>query len=147
MDKNETIVSLGAVIAGHKSAAGGSMLFSSMVIFNDPAYLIIGVIGALVSVGSEYYDLKRLQRKSEHEGSVFIESIPMNLFKAFVIGLLFTIMSFLFLTQAGEAMIKHIFGLGVMVKLLPSFWMIGTVYLSTKSIAIYNKLSLKMGWM
>ena len=147
MDKNETIVAVGTVIvAGKKSAVGGSMLFSSMVVFNDPAYLIIGFIGALVSVGSEYYDLVKLKRETEQKDEVFISSIPHNLFKAFIIGLLFTILSFLFLTQAGEALIKHVFGLGVVIKLLPSFWMIGTIYLSTKSIAIYNKLSLKMGW-
>ena len=147
MDKGEAIATVGtAVVAGKKAAVGGSMMFSSMVIFNDPAYLIIGVIGACVSVASEYYDLKKLKRGAEQEGETFVSSIPGNLVKAFIIGLLFTLLSFLFMTQAGEALIKHIFGLGVVVKLLPCFWMIATLLLSTKSIAIYNKFSLKMGW-
>ena len=147
MDKTEAItVASTAVIAGKRSAVGGSMLFSSMVVFQDPTYIVIGLIGALVSVGSEYYDLRKLEDLATKNDEEFDASIGQSLFRAFVIGLLFTLLSFIFLTQAGESLIKHIFGLGVAVKLLPSFWMIGTIYLSTKSIAIYNKLSVKMGW-
>ena len=66
MDKTEAITVAGtAVIAGKKSAVGGSMLFSSMVVFQDPTYIVIGLIGALVSVGSEYYDLRSEEHTSE----------------------------------------------------------------------------------
>ena len=146
MDKNETIITGATIIAGQKSAVGGSMVFSSMVIFNDPAYIIIGLIGAMVSVGSEYYDLIKMREEETDQCKVCRVSIGHNLFKAFLIGLLFTMMSFMFFTQAGESLIKHVFGLSVATKLLPSFWMILTIYLSTKSIAIYNTFSKKMGW-
>ncbi len=147
MDNTEAIaVASTAVVVGKKSAVGGSMLFSSMVIFQDPTYIVIGLIGAFVSVGSEYYDLKKLEKDTAISVKKNGLSIPQHLVKAFVIGLLFTIMSFIFLMQVGESLIKHIFGLGVAVKLLPSFWMVGTIYLSTKSIAIYSAMSKKMGW-
>ncbi len=146
MDKNETILTGASLIAGQKSAVGGSVMFSSMVIFDDPAYIIIGLIGAMVSVGSEYYDLSKMKQEAEKENRECKISIGIDLVKAFVIGLLFTVLAFLFFIQAGEALLKHAFGLSVVVKLLPSFYMLASIYLSSKSIAIYNALSRKMGW-
>lgn len=146
MDRNETIITGVSIVAGQKSAIGGSMMFSTMVIFDDPAYIIIGLIGAMVSVGSEYYDLIKLKEKRAKEGEECMISIGHDLIKAFIIGLLFTMLSFMFFTQAGETLINHVFGLGIAVKLLPSFWMLLTIYLSSKSIAIYNSLSSRMGW-
>lgn len=134
------------MMMGQKSAMGGSAMFSTMVIFDDPAYIIIGLIGAMVSVGSEYYDLVKLRDKVIAKGEECKISIHYDLVKAFIIGLLFTMLSFMFFTQAGEALIKHVFGIGIAVKLLPSFWMLLTIYLSSKSIAIYNSLSVRMGW-
>ncbi len=145
MDKGEaTATAVTAIIAGKKSAFGGSLLFSSMVIFEDPAYLIIGLIGAFFSVLSEYYDLVKIKREKKQQGQECIASIWQNLIKAFILGLLFTIGSFLILNQVGNELVKHYTGMTIIVKILPSFWMIFTLWMSTKSIAIYNKFSLKV---
>lgn len=146
MDKNETLLAGASIVAGQKSAVGGSVMFSSMVIFDDPAYIIIGLIGAFISVGSEYYDMYKLKEQAEKENKECNISVVHDLIKAFVIGLIFTILAFLFFIQAGEALLKHAFGLSLMVKLLPSFYMLASIYLSSKSIAIYNAFFRRMGW-
>ena len=146
MDKNETMIAIGTMATTQKNAAlGSSYVLSSMVVFSDSSYFIIGAIGAVVSSMSHHYDITQERTLAKINNILFSRSIPLEIIKSFLIGFLFTVACFIFLNQAGNAAIKHYVGINVVVQLLPSFWMIVTLYLSTKSIAIYNKFSLKVG--
>lgn len=145
MDKNETIIAITSMVASQKQTAlTGSYILSSMVVFNDPSYVIIGVIGAVVSTMSHHYDIQKEKALSLIDDTPFYKTTSLEVVKAFLIGFLFTIAFFLFMNQVGESIIKHYIGIEIISKLMPSFYMVLTLYLSTLSIGIYDKVSAKI---
>ena len=142
MDKNETIIAIGTMVASQKQTAlSGSYILSSMVVFNDPSYIIIGIIGAIVSAMSHHYDIQKEKALCVITNTPFTKIPKAEVLKALIIGFLFTIAFFLFVNDAGEATIKHFIGIDIVSKLLPSFYMVLTLYLSTLSIGIYDKVA------
>lgn len=132
-----TTVGTGAVMATKKMAFGSSLL-GSMVIFQDPAYFFVAGIGAFVSVGSAYYDITKVRKAKEAKGEECLIDTKLELGKAFFVGGIFSILSFmLFLQSGGEAM-NSVTGAGWFGKLLPSFWLVFTVALSTEAPLIWD---------
>ena len=123
-----------------KTAFGSSML-ATMVVFNDPAYVIIASIGAFVSMGSAHYDLSILRRKRELENKKCYRQMFQELSKAFLMGFLVTLLSFLLLSQTIEhGTVGDITGVKWLDKMLPSFWMILTIAVSTEAVSIWDRV-------
>ena len=141
MDK-EIVV---ATAIASKSTAATSSLLTSMVIFNDPAYIIIAGLGAFVSMGSAHYDFTMEKRRNEKKGKVFLKQMHLELTKAFIVGAIFTVLSFMLLVQVGGEVMKNFINVDWFDKMLPSFWLIFTVALSTESVNIWNWGKSKLG--
>jgi len=127
-----------------KKAVFSSTLFGSMIIFQDPAYIIIALIGAFVSMGSAHYDLSMLRKMKIKNGEQCEKNIRLELSKAFLIGLLFTMMSFLVFLNGGEKILNYYIGADVLSDVLPSVWMILTLILATGSVSFYGYLQDKI---
>lgn len=132
-----TTASAAAVLASKKTAFGSSLL-GSMVIFQDPAYFMIAGVGAFMSVGAAYYDITKIRRVKEAKGEPCEIDTKMELAKAFCVGGIFSLLSFmLFLQSGGEAM-HSATGLDWFGKLLPSFWLVFTVALAAEAPLIWD---------
>ena len=139
MPATETIVIAGAT----QKVVFSSALFGSMILFQDPAYIIVAIVGAFVSMGSAHYDMIKLQNENDDYSkgiTIFIE-----LSKAFMIGLLFSLLSFLLLLTSGESIVSKYVGKGLITASLPSIWMIATIFLATASVDIYGWVKNKLG--
>ena len=141
MDKE---VMVATVIATKKTAFSSSLL-TSMVIFNDPAYIIIAGLGAFASMGSAWYDFVMEKRRNEKKGKQFLKQMHLELTKAFLIGAIFTVLSFMLFTQVGGEIMKNFINVDWFDKMLPSFWLIFTVALATESVNIWDWFKAKLG--
>jgi hypothetical protein len=126
-----------AALATKKTAFGSSLL-SSMVIFTDPAYIIIAGLGAFVSMGSAYYDFDKARQTALANDEPFTKSKSMELGKAFVIGAIFTLLSFMLFHQVGMEFVADNPYYSWLSNLLPSFWLVVTVALATESVTIWD---------
>lgn len=140
MDENITAVT---VMTVQKSIFSSSLLYS-MVIFTDPAYILIAGMGAFVSMGSAHYDLVKLRKAREDSGLKCEKSAFMELSKAFVTGAILTVLSFMLLHQAGGEAMESLTGVKWFDKMLPSFWLILTVAIATESVTIWDRIKEKI---
>jgi len=142
MDENLTVVALSTVAT--KKALFGSSLLGSMIVFQDPAYILIALMGAFVSMGSAHYDLIKLRKHRELQGLVCEKNVFMELTKAFTIGSIFTLLSFMIFHSAGGDAMKSLTGLSWFDSMLPSFWLVFTVALATEAVTIWDKVKNKL---
>jgi NhaP-type Na+/H+ or K+/H+ antiporter len=112
---------------GQKASLTGSML-GSMIIFNDPTYIIIAGIGAFVSAASAYHN---------HEKDK-VRKIIIGLISGFSISLL----SFMLLIHAGDSLLKNY--LNVNTEMLPSFWFVLTIIIATEATTIMSGIKRKI---
>lgn len=126
-----------------KKASTIPPIMSSMVIFNDPTYIVIGLIGAFVSMGSAYYDVVTLKKEKELNGKKCIKVIHIELGKAFVLGSIITLLSFMLFTGMTKDGYEEL-GIKWLDGMLPSFWFIVTLAISTESTTIWNWLKGKL---
>ncbi|MBT8349088.1 MAG: hypothetical protein HKP62_06570 [Sulfurovum sp.] len=139
MKDTVTEVAITTATAYKTTVFGSSALLSNMVIFNDIGYIIIGIIGCIASMMSESYDYTRAKRIKEKNGEECIRNYLSSISMAFVIGILFTLASFMILNIIGEQIISYVTGMDLVVKLTPSIWMILTLIMATKAVKIYSK--------
>jgi len=137
VENNVTAVAL-TTTAAQKAGLGGSLLFSSMAVFQDPAYFVIAVIGAFLSLALAWYDVEMEKRQSTLAATPFIKSVPMELLKAAGIGFLFSFVLFLSLMHFGDQLLEHFIGIADIPKVLPALSMAITLFLSTKSVKLWN---------
>jgi len=122
-----------------------SPLLSSMVIFNDLGYILIAMIGGLASMINEHFEYLRCVKDRKGRG----EEPDISAFQALVgalgIGFLFTLGSFILFNSAGEHIIawatKSYVNIELLIKVAPSFWMVLTIWLSTKAVTFYKWFS------
>lgn len=138
METNATIAA--GVIGATKKTALGASLLSSMVIFNDPAYVVIACLGAFTSMASAYYDVQTSKQTKEENGEVCTGRLGLEMFKAFWIGAIFTLLSFMVFSQAGGEALKSMFNVDWFHKMLPSFWLLITIALSTESVYFFTSI-------
>lgn len=147
MNNLENMEAMGAMATGAvmatKKVAFGSSLLGGMVIFQDPAYFIIATMGAFVSMGSAYYDISKLRKIKARKGEECDKNLIGELGKAFFVGGIFSLLSFLIFLQAGGDAMKSVTGMNWFGKLLPSFWFVLTVALATEAPTIWDKLKAK----
>ena len=142
IEASTALVTTGTLLA-KKSAFSGSLIYS-MVIFQDPAYVIIATLGAFVSMGSAHYDYLTLKKQREGEGEKCEKSLYLELSKAFVTGMIVTILSFMLFHKAGGDIMQELTGFVWFKEMLPSFWLILTIALATESVAIWDKVKAKV---
>jgi len=142
IEASTTLVSTGALLV-KKSAFSGSV-FYSMIIFTDPAYIIIATLGAFVSMGSAYYDYLTLKKQREGDGEKCEKSLRLELAKAFLAGLIVTVLSFMLFHKAGGDIMQKVTGFTWFKEMLPSFWLILTIALATESVSIWDKAKAKL---
>jgi len=121
------------------SASGGFM--STMVLFTDPIYGILAFIGAFVSMGSAYYDYGILKKQHEHNNTECLKSLNLELVKAFFIGAILSVSSFLLFIGGGNAILTYILGNNVAIELIPSFWFMLTIWLTTLAVPIWEYIT------
>jgi len=141
MEENATVIALSTIAT--KKALFGSSLLGSMVIFQDPAYILIACMGAFVSMGSAHYDFLKLKKAREAQGLKCEKTVWMELSKAFMVGSLFTLLSFMIFHQAGGEAMKSLTGLEWFDVMLPSFWLVLTVAFATEAVTIWDIVK---GW-
>lgn len=144
MEKTEMILAAGAAAAG-KKAAFGSALFSSMVIFNDPAYLIVAAVGGFVSMGMAYYDFIMIKEKAKQEERDCIHKLHLELSRAFALGLIFSLLSFTLLLSSGDNIVKYLSNNKLATDTLPSVWMIITIIIATNANGMYLRIKKLLG--
>lgn len=114
-----------------KKVTLGASLLSTMVIFQDPTYVIIAGLGSFASMASAYYDYNR---KECGECAFHKE-----LLKAFLIGSLFTLLSFMLLIHSHASIIEAL-ELDFLKNILPSFWLVLTIALATESVSLWDRV-------
>ena len=110
-----------------KAALTGTML-GSMVIFNDPTYILIASIGAFVSAASAYAD------KDNNK----ISKILIGFISGFIVSLL----SFMLLIHAGDNLLNKY--MDIDTSMLPSFWFVVTIIIATESTSILRAIQSKI---
>ena len=136
MEKEQIIQLAGGAVPAKKAAVSSSMLYS-MVIFNDPVYAIIAILGAFISMSSAYYDFMNIKHKKEIEGEKCVKLLHIELGKAFLIGLIITVLSFMLFTNMTQDGFGSL-GIKWLDSMLPSFWFIFTLALSTEAVTIWD---------
>ena len=124
---------LGTAVAGKASASAS--LFAGMIIFQDPAYIIISCIGAIGAMSSAYYDYHKLSCET---------SLALEMVKSCVIGFTISLLSITLLVSNGEVIIRHVLGDDVIVKALPSIWMIVTILIGIQATKVFDFFSKKV---
>jgi len=119
-----------------------STLFGSMIIFNDPAYIIVALVGATLAMVSAYSEIihKNFHNEDNQEPiALSVSCVVTEMIKTFVIGLLISLLSFMFFIEYGDDIVlKHLSK--DIARLAPSMWMGITLLLSSFSIFLYNKV-------
>lgn len=139
MDKNITGLTMAAV-AVKKSLFSGSV-FASMTIFNDPAYIITGVVGAILSMASAHYDFRKLQYEHKIRGEKCNKNLKLMLNKAFIIGFILSMLSFTLFLSVGDELITKALHLEKGGQFLPSLWLLLTMIVSIDSVKIFNYIN------
>lgn len=93
-----------------------SSLLSNMIIFNDPAYLMLSIAGALLSLFGMLHDM--IKRKDDFN-ILFVLS---ELIRAFIIGGILTPMLFMLYVHAGGRLIEFFTGFRGLDGIINSFW-------------------------
>lgn len=139
--ETNTTIALGAAAAGKKATTvlGASLLYN-MVIFNDPAYIVIAGLGAFVSMASVFYDVQTSKETKKANGEECTARLGLELGKAFLIGAIFTVLSFMIFHEAGGEALKTLFNVDWFHKMLPSFWLILTLALATESVYFFSRI-------
>ena len=133
-----------AAIAMKKAAFGGSSLLGGMIIFQDMSYIAIALMGAFVSVGSAYYDINKMKEKKKKKNEPCVINTKNELLKAWGIGFLFSLLSFLLFLQVGGEVMKKMSGVDWFNDMLPSFWLVLTVALATEAPTMWDKAKTKL---
>ena len=136
-------VSYAKIALATKKTAAAPAIMSSMAIFNDPTYIIIGIIGAFVSMGSAYYDVTLMKKERELAGKECTKVLHIELGKAFVLGSIVTILSFMLFTGITKDGYQKL-GISWLDNMMPSFWFIVTIAISTESTLIWNWFKKKL---
>jgi len=136
MEENLTLITVGATTV-HK-AVFSSTLFGSMVIFQDPAYIIIALLSTFVSMGSTHYNYETKKIEVESEGKVCQMSLYLELTKAFVISLPLALLSILMFMNGGEHIINHYVKWEMLKGVLPDVWMTLTILLGVVWIPMFS---------
>jgi hypothetical protein len=113
MDTNSTVlIKVGGLLSS-------SSVMSNMVIFNDPAYLVLAIFGAFLSFLGMLHEIvyKRVGKAKIHFFVLFV-----HLIKAVVTGGILTPMFFMFYINSGGELVKKIVGLEGMGGVFNSFW-------------------------
>jgi hypothetical protein len=96
-----------------------SALMSNMIIFTDPAYILLAVIGATLSLfGMAHEMLKAVNKGNGKRFSYII----MDLIKALALGGILTPMYFMMYMHTGETIISLFVGLNGFDGIFNSFW-------------------------
>lgn len=140
IEQNITAIAAGAAMAKKTSTVLGASLLYNMVIFNDPAYIVIACLGAFVSMASVFYDVQTSKETKKAKGEECTAKLGLEMFKAFWVGAIFTVLSFMIFHQAGGEALKSLFQVDWFHKMLPSFWLLLTLALATESVYFFTKM-------
>jgi len=131
------------IAANAEKGAFSSSLLSSMVIFQDPIYLIIATIGAFVSMGSAYYDFSKMKQKKEINHEKCTKTLGTEMLRAFTFGAIITVLSFMLFTRMDKNGFNAL-NIPFLNGMLPSFWFIITLIIATESVTIWVKIKAKI---
>jgi hypothetical protein len=118
------------------STSGGFM--TTMVLFTDPIYLVLAFIGAFVSMGSAYYDYGIKKKEHEVAHTVCLKVLNLELIRAFIIGAILSVSSFLLFIGGGNTLLNHFVDDKLAIELIPSFWFMLTIWLTTLAVPIWE---------
>jgi len=138
IEDNITVVSMGATTA-HK-AVFSSTIFGSMVIFQDPAYIIVALLSTAVSMMSTHYNFVMKKRRVEGEGKTCQMSLSLELTKAFVISLPMALLSILVFMNGGERVVNHYVKWEMLQSVIIDIWIVATILLGLAWIPIFTWL-------
>jgi hypothetical protein len=119
-----TIIKGGAMVA-----SGG--LIGDLIIFNDPSYIPLSLVGAIVSASGVIHEL------SKHDEVKLFKALA-EVLKGIVLGLLAIPLWYLLLTDAGNDVIKEIFGFAEPTKVGKSVMLIISFMLSWFTVPLFN---------
>ena len=120
---------------------GGAMLTSSsivteMVIFNDPIYPYLALIGAFLSLMGLVHDIYKEDSLSKPS----VLELAVELFMAFTIGAILTPMFFMFYIHAGGEAMERISGFKGFYGIYNSFWFLLSLLSSWYAFPIWGFL-------
>lgn len=121
----------GAIIAGASTA-------TNAYIMQDATYIILGCIGGAVSVLGILIEYNENRLDGIDEGLILL---VLEVVKGFILGGLFTLITFIGMSEAGDALIHLYFGIEVRA-LSGAFWYALSVLLSFYSIKILDWIAL-----
>jgi len=101
-------------------------MVGSMVIFQDPTYILIASIGAFVSAASAYGNKQGMAK----------------IVVGFVSGFIISLLSFMLLIHAGDSILNKY--MDIDTSMLPSFWFVLTIIIATESTAILSAIKSKI---
>lgn len=128
MENNITVVAkFGATISS-------SSLATNMIIFNDPIFLWLSIIGASTSVLGVLHDI--YQSKS----IVGARQIIVELLKAFFLGGILTPMFFMAYMHVGDKLVEAFLGVKGIGGIFNSFWFLLSVLTSWYSVLIWGTI-------
>lgn len=119
-----------AIKAGTMVATGG--LLAELIIFNDPAYAILAIVGAVVSVSGVIHELFN-NTEDLTNGKVAAEVI-----KGIVLGFLAIPFWFLTLSTMGGEIALRLFEIESATKLGKSVWLMISFALAWYTVPIYD---------
>jgi len=130
VEHNSTIIVKGGAFIS------GSATMSSMVIFNDPVYLVLAIMGASISFLGMAHELVKAKRLGKKERDR-LSFVLVDLIKALIIGGLLTPMFFMLLVNSGGEIASHVVGFKTLNGVFNSFWWLLSLILSWYSPLIW----------
>jgi hypothetical protein len=119
-----------AIKGGAMVATGGMM--AELIIFNDPIYSILALVGAVVSASGVIHEL------SNTEKQVTRMKVVAEILKGVILGLLAIPFWFLSLTTVGGEIVARVFDIQSATKLSSSVWLMVSFALAWYTVPIYD---------
>jgi hypothetical protein len=128
----ETNLTIAATKAG--GLLSGSSLFASMVISQDPIYLFLGVLGAVISLLGMIHEIIKNRIESIEKFKIIGE-----LLKALLFGFILTPMIFMIYLRFGNEFFAYMLGGESVVEgKLNSFWLLASILTSWYVLPIWD---------
>ena len=119
------------IIKGGAMIATGSMM-TELIIFNDPMYKYLAIVGALVSASGVLHELYNNENKKSL-GAAFTEVI-----KGIWLGFLAIPLWFLLLSGLGDKILGKLFEIQIEQKIEKSVWLMISFVMSWYTVPISN---------
>lgn len=130
MEANSTILIKGGGILASSS------IMADMVIFTDPAYMLLSVVGATLSLFGMLHEIFFTARRNKIYFT--ITSIFAQLGKALVLGGILTPMYFMLFLHTGGSIMSQIVGLDGLDGIFNSFWWLASLLTSWYSPVVWD---------